>query len=110
MRTIPKNLLIHSAVLSEISTDNTWQEEEKTVVAELSKIRIDTTSELVTTKDNRQVTLSAELFYDCRNSRPKNLTFKQGQSVLWNDMEYVIETVEPLYDGRKLHHYELGLI
>lgn len=110
MRTIPKNLLIHSAVLSEVSTDNTWQEEEKTVVAELSKIRIDTTSELVTTKDNRQVTLSAVLFYDCRNSRPKNLTFKQGQSVLWNDTEYVIETVEPLYDGRKLHHYELGLI
>lgn len=110
MRTIPKNLLIHSATLSEISTDNIWQEEQKTVIAELSKVRFNASSKLVTTKDNRQVTLSAVLFYDCRNSRPKNLKFKQGQSVLWNDTEYVIETVELLYDGKKLHHYKLGLI
>lgn len=110
MRTIPKNLLIHSATLSEVSSDNTWQEEQKTVIAELERVRIETLSKLVTTKDNRQVTLSAVLFYDCRNSRPKNPDFKQGQSVLWDNTEYVIETVEPLYDGRKLHHYELGLI
>ena len=67
-------------------------------------------SRLVTAKDNRQITLSALLIYDCKNSRPKNVQFEQGQKVVWNGIEYVIETIEPLYDGAKLHHYELGLI
>lgn len=110
MKPIPKALLIHSAVLSEINTDNTWQEENKTTVAELTRIRIDTQSKLVATKDNRQITLSATLFYDCKNSSPRNAKFKQGQKVLWDNAEYTIETIEPLYDGNKLHHYELGLI
>lgn len=110
MRPIPKNLLIHSAELSQTSTDNAWQEEQTKAIATLERVRIDTMSKLVTTKDNRQITLSAMLFYDCRNSLPKNVKFKQGQVVLWNNTEYVIETVEPLYDGVKLHHYELGLI
>lgn len=110
MKPIPKRLLIHSAKLMEVSTDNTWQDEETADIAQLEKIRIEPISKLVTDKDNRQITLSAVLFYDCKNSRPENQSFSQGQKVIWNGIEHVIETVEPLYDGNKLHHYELGLI
>ncbi|MGN0613555.1 MAG: putative minor capsid protein [Porcipelethomonas sp.] len=110
MRPIPKKLLIHSAELKKVSTDNPWQEEQTETIAKLERIRIEPFSKLVTSKDNRQITLSAVLIYDCRISRPKNQTFSQGQKIIFNGIEHVIETIEPLYDGGKLHHYELGLI
>lgn len=110
MNPIPKRLLIHSAELKNVSTDDTWQEEQTEPAAKLENIRIESLSKLVTTKDNRQITLSAVMIYDCKNSRPQNQAFSQGQKVIWNGIEYVIETIEPLYDSGKLHHYELGLI
>lgn len=110
MKPIPKMLLIHSATLLTVSNDNQWQEEQTETTKFLKKIRIEPSSRLITTKDNRQVTLLAVMFYDCKVSRPQNVSFQHGQHVLWNGIEYKIETIEPLYDGRKLHHYELGLI
>lgn len=110
MKPMPKALLIHSAKLLEVSKDNTWQSEETTETATLKNIRIEPLSKLVTAKDNTQVTLTAVLFYDCKNSRPSGVAFKQGQKVVFNGVEHIVETIEPLYDGQKLHHYELGLI
>ena len=110
MKPIPKNLLIHSAELISVSEKDQWQEEQFGKTEHLEKIRIEPFSKLVAAKDNRQITLSAVLIYDCRNSRPKNVQFEQGQKVMWNGIEHVIETIEPLYDSGRLHHYELGLI
>lgn len=107
---MPKALLIHSAKLLEVSTENTWQSEETAEIATLKNIRIEPLSKLVTAKDNTQVTLTAVLFYDCKNSRPSGVSFKQGQKIIFNSIEYIVETIELLYDGQKLHHYELGLI
>lgn len=109
MLAIPKNLLIHSAVLQS-SAENKWQSEIRETIAELKKIRIEPSSKLVTSKDNRQITLSAVLFFDLRNSRPAGISFKHGQKILFNGNTYTIETIEELFDNRKLHHYELGLI
>lgn len=110
MKPIPKRLLIHSAELKNVNADNSWQEEETKTIANLKYVRIEPSSKLITAKDNRQVTLAATLLYDCRNSRPAGVEFIQGQKIIWNGAEHVIETIEPLYDGEKLHHYELGLI
>lgn len=110
MKPIPKRLLIHSAELKAVNADNSWQEEETKTIANLKYVRIEPSSKLITAKDNRQVTLAATLLYDCRNSRPTGVGFIQGQKVIWNGIEHVIETIEPLYDSGKLHHYELGLI
>ena len=110
MKPIPKNLLIHSADLIEVSTANSWQQEETKTIANLKYVRIEPASKRITAKDNRQVTLAATLLYDCCNSRPLDVKFIQGQKVIWNGIEHVIETIEPLYDSGKLHHYELGLI
>lgn len=109
MLAIPKNLLIHSAVLQSVTEDK-WQSETTENIAELKKIRIDPSSKLVTSKDNRQITLSAVLFFDLRNSRPMNILFEHGQKILFGGNIYTIETIEKLYDDKKLHHYELGLI
>ena len=49
------------------------------------------------------------LFFDCRNSRPASVQFTVGQRITFAGAVYRIETVEPVYDDARLHHYELGL-
>ena len=63
---------------------------------------------MVVTSNNRSVTLSATLFYDCRNSLPA-VEFKPGYLVEFGGRTYRVELVEVLYDKQKLHHLEVGL-
>lgn len=107
MRPIPRSLLIHSAVLYE-ERENSWQERELVELAKLTHIRVEPASKMMITSDNRSVTLSATLFYDCRNSLP-TVEFKPGYIVEFGGRKYRVETVELLYDRQKLHHLEVGL-
>ncbi len=107
MKPIPRSLLIHSAELYSVA-EGAWQDEKKTLLAQLTNIRIEPCTKLVTTSDNRSVTLSATLFYDCRNSAPE-VEFKPGYIVEFGGRKYRVETVEVLYDRQKLHHLEVGL-
>lgn len=108
MKPIPKTLLIHSAELY-AEKEGGWQEQEQTKIAALSCIRIEPCSKLAQTDSNRSVTLEAALFYDCRNSSPANVEFKQGQRLKFGEVIYKVETVERLYDNKRLHHLEVGL-
>ena len=107
MRPIPRSLLIHSATLYE-ERENSWQERELVELAKLSHVRVEPASKMIITSDNRSVTLSATLFYDCRNSQP-TVEFKPGYIVEFGGKRYRVETVEVLYDKQKLHHLEVGL-
>lgn len=107
MKPIPRSLLIHSATLYE-ARENSWQEQELVELAKLSRVRVEPASKMVITSDNRSVTLSATLFYDCRNSLP-TVEFRPGYIVDFGGKKYRIETVEVLYDRQKLHHIEVGL-
>lgn len=107
MKPIPKSLLIHSARLYEV-TENSWQEQEKKLLAELSRVRVEPSTKLIVTSNNRSVTLAAVLFYDCRNSTPA-AEFKPGQKLEFGGKLFTVETVEELYDKQKLHHLEVGL-
>lgn len=109
MKPIPRKLLIHYAELKNAERD-LWQNETLTTVSEMKYIRFESASRLVTNKQNRQITLTATMIYDCRNSIPKGVCFSQGQKVVFNGQTYTVELIEPLYDGRKLHHYELELV
>ncbi len=109
MKPIPKRLLIHSAQLMEVRQD-IWQSETLQHIADLRHIRIEPSSKLATDKQNRQIALSAVLFFDCRSSTPKRITFSHGQKIIWDGAEYRIEIIEAIYDDRRLHHYELGLV
>ncbi len=108
MKPIPKTLLIHSAELFE-EKEGGWQESERTPIAALTHIRIEPCSKLMQTDGNRSVTLEATLFYDCRNSSPANVEFKQGLRLKFDEVIYKVETVERLYDNKRLHHLEVGL-
>ena len=107
MKPIPRALLIHSAALYDVA-EGAWQDEEKTLVAQLEHVRVEPCTRLITTADNRSVTITATLFYDCRSSTPK-VDFAAGQRVEFGGAMYRVETVEPLYDRRRLHHIEVGL-
>ena len=108
MKPIPRALLIHSAALYNV-TEGAWQGEEKTLAARLERVRVEPCSRLVTSADNRSVTITATLFCDCRNSTPAGVGFSVGQRVEFGGALYRVETVEPLYDRRRLHHIEVGL-
>lgn len=110
MMPLPKSMLVHTATLYDVTTDNQWQDETLSEGVKISKIRIEPISKLVTSKDNTQITLTAVLFYDCRVSNPKNVEFKHGQTIAFNSREYKVETIEPMTEKSRLHHFEVGLI
>ena len=110
MRAIPKKLLIHTAQLQRTVTKDRWGEEKTSSEFEFEKIRIEPSSRIVRDKNSAEVQLAATLFYDCRNSAPRDFMFKEDDILLFNGQKLRVQVIEPLYDGNKLHHYELGLI
>ena len=110
MRAIPKTLLIHTVILHPVTGKDAWGKEELGEPVELRHVRMEPSTKYVKDKDHREIQLSATLFYDCYNSKPRNQTFNDGQVLIFNGEKYRVQLVEPLYDGRRLHHYELGLI
>lgn len=110
MRAIPRNLLIHSAKAYSEQTENTWNDKSRELIAELDRVRIDqSVSSLRLTRNNEQVQLSAVLFFDCRNSAPKDFDFSKTDIITACGSEYRVISVDKLYDERGLHHYEVGL-
>lgn len=113
MRAIPARLLIHQAELVRYSAvPESWDtmlgppEPERVPI---KRIRIEPSSRLIASKDNTQVQLTALLIYDCRHSRPADTAIQQGDAVIYNGREYLVQTVDSLHDGQRLHHYEVGL-
>lgn len=105
---IPASALIHSAALQQAAKDAN-QDLTYTTIAELTRVRMEPSARQVLTKDGAQKQLTMTMFFDARNSQPTGAAFEAGQYVLFNGIHYRIEAVDPLYDGRKLHHYEVGL-
>jgi hypothetical protein len=108
MRPIPHAMLIHAATLATAETD-AYQTETLTTVAELSRVRVEPDETELTATDDTQVEKTALLLYDVRNSRPRGVAFAAGQRVVFEGVRYRVEGVEPLYDGRRLHHVEVTL-
>lgn len=109
MRAIPKWLLIHRAIRYKVNKDR-WGQEIQEEGQELAYIRIEPSSKVVRDKNHAEVQLAATLFYDCRNSRPRGVEWEEDDIVVVNGERYRVQVIEPLYDGRRLHHYELGMV
>ena len=110
MRAIPKELLIHTVTLHVVLGKDRWGKAELDSGTEVDKVRLEPSSKIVRDKDNAEIQLAATLFYDCRNSRPREVVFAEDNIVTFNGQKFRVVSVEPLYDGRKLHHYEMGLV
>lgn len=77
---------------------------------ELHSVRLEPSSKVIKDKNNNEVQLAATLFFDCKNSKPKNILFEEGDIVVFNNQKHKIQLIEPLFDEKKLHHYEIGLV
>lgn len=109
MMRIPRQLLIHSAYADSGTTKDMWGAESYKTRTELSFIRVAATTKLSMDKSNNQVQLSAVLIYDCRSSRPRNFDFNIVDRIVFSGTSYRIVRIDPKYDGRQLHHYEVEL-
>lgn len=110
MRPIPKSLLIHSVILHKKINEDRWGKGELDAGVELTYVRMEPSSKIVRDKNNAEIQLAATLFYDCKNSSPKNMMFFTDDIIVFNGAKHRVQIIEPLYDEKRLHHYELGLV
>lgn len=110
IRPIPKKLLIHTVSRSLEGVTDRWGNETPGANQELRHVRMEPSSKVIRDKSGAEIQLAATLFYDCKNSRPKGVSFAVDDRIVFNGQKHAVQLVEPLYDGEKLHHYELGLI
>lgn len=110
MRAIPKSLLIHAVTLYKKGEEDRWGKGDPDYFTELTYVRMEPSGKIVRDKNNAEIQLAATLFYDCKNSRPQDVAFEVDDIIIFNGMKHQVMLIEPLYDNKRLHHYELGLI
>ena len=110
IRAIPKKLLIHTVTHANEGNEDRWGNAELIDEQTLTHVRMEPSSKVVRDKSGVEIQLAATLFYDCRNSRPQGIAFAVDDIIIFNGQKHRLVLAEPLYDGEKLHHYELGMI
>ena len=111
MKPIPKSLLPHSVMLhKKVNAGGRFEEDSLDDGTKLTYVRMEPSSRIVRDNNGAEIQLAATLFYDCRNSDPKDISFKVDDVIVFNGQKHRVQVVEPLYDRNKLHHYELGLV
>lgn len=109
MIAIPTTLLPHEVTVQKIIKKDRWGAESTDDGIVLKHVRIEPSSKIVRDKSSAEIQLAATLFYDCRNSRPRNVKFAEDDIIIFKGDKYSVKAVDLLYDKRRLHHYEIGL-
>ena len=104
---IPAILLIHSVILKTGKTVDDWGNDTFTTSTTVNSVRVEPKRQLVTNKDNQQVTTSAMMYVDCKLSSYTN--FEIDDTITFNNKDYKVISIDYLYTDR-LHHLEIGLI
>lgn len=110
MRSIPKELLIHSAHVRTPVSEDCFGNVLLSEGTELKNVRIDSVRACGYEGMRKSGRSSAVLIYDCRNSFPRGFEFSLGQRIYFGGAEYTVVSVEKFYEKRLLHHIEAGLI
>lgn len=110
IKAIPKKLLIHEVTHAWGAQKDRWGRTEAVNEQTLSRVRMEPSKRIIRDKNNAEIQLVATMFYDCRNSVPKSVIFAIDDSISFFGERYRIKEIEPLYDGKRLHHVELGLV
>ena len=108
MKPIPRSLLPHTATLMVPGGTEVWQQP---IYAhrQLLRVRVEPSDKMIAGSDNTQQQLVCTLFFDAQNSAPKGTEFSVGQKIVWNGREMTVMRADRLYDGQRLHHWEVGL-
>ncbi len=105
---IPRALLPHTARLCTETTD-AWQHQTVNSETKLKHIRID--ADFTRRADEKDTVHACRwvLFYDCRNSLPRGISFALDQFVHWNDLRLTVKKIIPVWEDQAVHHYEVEL-
>lgn len=110
LKPIPKKLLIHSGVYTKVTAKDKWGAETGTpTITDLSDIRIEPSSAIKLSKDNKEIQLKSLLFYDCVNSLPIGVSFELENTITFLGTDYIIVSIDPIFALSGIHHYEIGL-
>ena len=109
MRCIPRELLIHTAEIKSVLSEDCFGVKEFSDSVNLKYIRIDREQADIRTGHAVSNDGNALLIYDAVTSVPRNFDFSTGQVVSFDGVDFVIKTVKRLYDKNRLHHIEVLL-
>lgn len=102
--------MIHTIFLHKVIEKDRWGKGKLDNGKTLEYVRMEPSSKIIRDKNNAEIQLAATLFYDCKNSRPREVAFEVDDIIIFNGEKYQVKAVEQLYDGKRLHHYEIGLV
>ncbi|MFA5424229.1 MAG: putative minor capsid protein [Phycisphaerae bacterium] len=106
-KSIPKRLLPHSATHNYgAKVKDDWGNLTHASSRALTHVLFEPTSKLIKSKDNREIQLSALMYFDCRNSSPEGATFAIGDQIIRGAAYEVVGGIDPIRDGT---HYEVEL-
>lgn len=119
MQSIPAQILIHSGTMTIYYAPDKWGGTPTATTAPISRVRIEPYRRETHDRDQQEVTLTAMLFFDCKNSACELPFVLPGDAYNGGKVKqetisalgrvFVVKTVEPIYDDQALHHFEVGL-
>lgn len=104
------NMLNNTAVLFK---QNGFDEDRNPVESDgftLSKIYCVSTQSVRDGNNGKESGDSMTLFFDVYVSEPKGTVFNMGDRIIFDNVDYRINSISPYYNQNGLHHYEIGLI
>ena len=110
IRPIPKRLLNHTVNRHKVAEKDRMGKVILDTGITIKHVRIEPSSKVIRDKSGAEIQLAATMFYDCRNSEPRNVQFAVDDIINFSGQCFSVQAVEPLYDNNRLHHYELGMI
>ena len=109
IKPIPRRMLpdsvVYKPLLENGRNGSVWGDE-----VMLKFVCVDYNTKYAIKGDNQGVAYKAMLFYDCRNSRPIGIAFREKDKIIHNGKEMTVESVSIPNSGDRIHHYELGLV
>lgn len=109
IRSIPKSVLIHSAVLYKRTGKNTKEQITYSDAVSLDYVCFQDSNEIIRLQNGDEYRLSGILFYDEKNSRPQGIEFSLDDKIVFNGTNYYIKRIRTESGFVLLHHFEIEL-
>lgn len=119
MQPIPARILIHSGTTTIYYDADKWGGTPDAVTAPITGVRIEPYRRETHDAQQQEVTLTAMMYYDTKNSActlpfvlpgdAYNGGKVKQQTISALGRVFVVKSVEPIYDDTALHHLEVGL-
>lgn len=111
MTAIPTFLLPHSVLLRRPVSGSVWGPDSPQQAALLTRVRVELKTSAVSSGVVGGTRAAGTLYYDCRHSRPADVSFQVGDVVEFLGREYAVSAVRWLCGrGARPHHAELTLV